>query len=101
MARVPTDGGGHWLKACSAATAHEITVLEVLARETPDAVLVPLGSDPVRGLVLLPDGGPLLGESRARDRPAPSPPPPRAAPRWSSRATTPTIRRGRSGWRGP
>ena len=62
MARVPTDGGGHWLKACSAATAHEITVLEVLARETPDAVLVPLGSDPVRGLVLLPDGGPLLGD---------------------------------------
>ena len=72
MVRVPTDGGGHWLKVNSAATAHEITVLQVLAREAPEAVLVPLRADRDRGLVLLPDGGPLLGDV-VRPRPPAGP----------------------------
>jgi hypothetical protein len=60
--RIPTGGGPVWLKACSPGTAAEVGLHEVLARTVPDRVLVPLAADTARAWLLLPDGGPVLGE---------------------------------------
>ena len=58
----PTDHGPVWLKAASPHTAFEVPLYELLARAVPDRVLTPIGADPERGWILLPDGGPSLGE---------------------------------------
>jgi hypothetical protein len=63
--RAETSGGTVWLKACGAAMAHEAGLYALLARVAPDAVLTPIGVDAGRGWVLLPDGGPPLGEQLA------------------------------------
>jgi hypothetical protein len=60
--RVPTDRGIHWLKACGPGTAFEVPLYAVLAELVPAHVLHPVAADPDRGWILLPDGGPLLGE---------------------------------------
>ena len=60
--RAPTTGGDVWMKAAGPATAFEAGLYELLAREAPDEVLAPLALDAPRGWMLLPDGGPPLGE---------------------------------------
>ena len=60
--RVPTTGGTVWLKAAAPSTSFEIALYELLAREVPEHVLVPLAVDAGRDWVLLPDGGTRLGD---------------------------------------
>jgi hypothetical protein len=63
--RVPTGDGAVWLKASGPGTAFEAALYELLARTVPDHVLTPIGADPERGWILLPDGGPALGVGKA------------------------------------
>ena len=65
--RVPTSDGRVWLKAAAPRTSHEIALYELLAREVPEHVLVPLAVDVARGWVLLPDGGTRLGDRVGSD----------------------------------
>jgi hypothetical protein len=65
--RVPTTGGTAWLKAGARRTSFEIALYELLAREVPEHVLVPLAVDVARSWVLLPDGGPRLGDRVASE----------------------------------
>ena len=65
--RVPAGERPVWFKACAPGTAFEVGVYDLLARTVPDRVLVPLATDPARGWMLLPDGGPVLGERMAGD----------------------------------
>lgn len=60
--RAPTSGGTVWLKAVGPGTAFEVGLNQILARIAPDRVLSPIASDPERGWLLLPDGGPPLGQ---------------------------------------
>jgi hypothetical protein len=60
--RVPTTGGPVWLKAAAPRTSSEVALYELLAREVPEHVLVPLAVDVARGWLLLPDGGTRLGD---------------------------------------
>ncbi len=62
--KAPTAGGPVWLKAVGPGAAFEPGLCELLARMVPRKVLAPLGTDPARGWLLLPDGGPSLGEQR-------------------------------------
>jgi hypothetical protein len=59
--RAPTTSGAVWLKAAAAATAFEAPLYELLAEVVPAQILTPLGVDPERSWILLPDGGPELG----------------------------------------
>jgi hypothetical protein len=54
----PTAAGPVWLKVSPPATAFEMRLYPVLAAADPQHVLVPLGVDPDRGRLLLPDAGP-------------------------------------------
>lgn len=63
--RVPTTAGVVWFKAAGPATAFEVGLYEILARIAPERVLVPIAADPARGWIVLPDGGPSLGERLA------------------------------------
>ncbi len=66
--RLPLRGGGAaWLKASGAGSAHETALSVALGRWVPDSVLVPLAADPVRRLLLLPDGGARLREHGTED----------------------------------
>jgi hypothetical protein len=56
----PTNGGTVWFKANAAGTHHEAALYEVLVRRSPGHVLEPVASDPERGWLLLPDGGPTM-----------------------------------------
>jgi hypothetical protein len=58
----PSTAGRVWLKAAAPRTASEVGLYLVLHRVVPDRVLAPLAVDPHRGWILLPDGGPSLGE---------------------------------------
>jgi hypothetical protein len=58
----PTTVGRVWLKAAAPRTAFEVGLHLLLHRVVPDQVLAPLATDPARGWLLLPDGGPALGE---------------------------------------
>jgi len=60
--RADTTRGPVWLKATGSGTAFETPLYELLARTVPDRVLTPIGLDARRGWILLPDGGPPLGE---------------------------------------
>ena len=62
--RAPTTGGPVWLKAAGPGTAFEAALYELLVRAVPEHVLIPIATDPARGWILLPDGGPTLGERR-------------------------------------
>jgi len=61
--RLPTPDGDVWLKACPPPTAHEVRLLPALVAWGVPHVLAPLATDPARGWVLLPDGGPTLREA--------------------------------------
>ena len=63
--RAPTAEGTVWMKACRSGTAFEAPLYELLARVAPESVLVPLAVDAERAWLLLPDGGPSLGERGA------------------------------------
>jgi hypothetical protein len=60
--RIPAGGETVWLKACATATAFEVPLYGLLARVTPERVLVPIAAEEDRGWLLLPDGGPSLGD---------------------------------------
>jgi Phosphotransferase enzyme family len=60
--RVPSSGGTVWLKATGPEVAFEVGLYEQLQRVAPERVLTPLAVDVERGWVLLPDGGPSLGD---------------------------------------
>jgi hypothetical protein len=60
--RAPTTRGAVWLKAAGRDTAFEAGLYELLHRVAPDRVLTPLAVDTSRAWILLPDGGPSLGE---------------------------------------
>jgi Phosphotransferase enzyme family len=63
--KVPTTVGVVWLKAAGPGTAFEAGLYELLAATVPDRVLTPIATDPARGWIVLPDGGPPLGERLA------------------------------------
>jgi hypothetical protein len=63
--RVPTTDGPVWFKAAGPGTRFEVALYELLGRTVPERVLTPLGSDPERGWIILPDGGASLGERKA------------------------------------
>ena len=65
MLRVPTTTGSVWFKAAAPDTAFEAALYEVLARVAPEHGLAPLGVHVERGWLLLPDGGPPIGERLA------------------------------------
>lgn len=60
--RVPTNRGVVWLKAAGPGTAFEVGLYERLQQVAPRWVLEPLVVDVERGWLVLPDGGPVLGE---------------------------------------
>jgi hypothetical protein len=63
--RAPTADGPVWMKAARSGTAFEVPLYALLAREVPDRVLTPIAVDVERSWLLLPDGGPSLGEREA------------------------------------
>ena len=63
--RAPTAGGPVWMKAAGSGTAFEVPLYRLLAREVPERVLAPIAADVERAWLLLPDGGPSLGEREA------------------------------------
>lgn len=65
--RAPTTRGVVWLKAAGAGTAYEVRLYELLTRVAPDQVLAPLAIDAERGWIVLPDGGPTLGDALTGD----------------------------------
>ena len=65
--RAPTGRGQVWMKAAGARTAFEVPLYELLAREVPERVLTPIAADVDRAWLLLPDGGPTLGEVDGAD----------------------------------
>jgi hypothetical protein len=60
--KVPTNAGVVWMKAAAPGTAFEAGLYDLLAATVPDRVLTPITTDPGRGWMVLPDGGPSLGE---------------------------------------
>jgi hypothetical protein len=60
--RVPTADGPVWMKAAAPGTAFEVPLYRLLAGMVPERVLTPIAVDVERGWLLLPDGGPSLGE---------------------------------------
>jgi hypothetical protein len=63
--RARTADGPVWFKAAGPGTAFEVSLYQLLARTVPDHVLTPIAADPRRGWLLLPDGGPTLGDRKA------------------------------------
>ncbi|GAB3314946.1 phosphotransferase [Geodermatophilus aquaeductus] len=62
--RIPTDDGSAvWLKSVGAGSAQEPPLAAALGGWVPGRVLVPLGADAGRRLLLLPDGGTTLRAS--------------------------------------
>jgi Phosphotransferase enzyme family len=62
--RLPTDAGVFWLKSVGPGSAHEPPLAAALAEWVPGQVLTPVAVEPGRRLLLLPDGGPTLRETR-------------------------------------
>jgi len=60
--RAPTTGLPVWLKATGPGTAFEVGLYELLNRVVGEHVLTPIAIDLERSWVLLPDGGPTLGD---------------------------------------
>lgn len=59
---VPTSGGLIWFKAGGPGNGYEARLLDALARWHTQGILAPLAVDLERGWLLLPDGGPRLGD---------------------------------------
>jgi Phosphotransferase enzyme family len=60
--RVPSSAGPIWLKATGPQARFEVRLYRLLQDVAPERVLTPLASSVERGWVLLPDGGPSLGD---------------------------------------
>ena len=60
--RVPTADGPVWFKAANRDTGFEPALYALLERVAPERILTPLAVDEERRWLLLPDGGPTLGE---------------------------------------
>ncbi|WP_018687072.1 phosphotransferase [Actinokineospora enzanensis] len=58
--RIPTATGAVWFKANGPAAHFEARLYDILAAAVPDLVLTPIATDPARGWLVLPDGGPRL-----------------------------------------
>ncbi|MGB9377966.1 MAG: hypothetical protein WCB04_10695 [Mycobacteriales bacterium] len=58
----PTSGGRVWFKAPGPKTSFEVGLYALLHDVAPDHVLAPIAADAQRGWILLPDGGPVLGD---------------------------------------
>jgi Phosphotransferase enzyme family len=54
--------GTVWFKACGPATAFEVGLYRLVDRVAPEHVLSPIATDLTRGWIMLPDGGPSLGD---------------------------------------
>ena len=63
--RAPTADGPVWMKLARAGTAFEVPLYGLLAREVPERVLTPIAADEERAWLLLPDGGPTIGDGDA------------------------------------
>lgn len=61
--RIPTSGGVHWLKAPGPQNTFEIGLYQLFAELCPDRTLTALAADAEQGWILLPDGGPVIGDS--------------------------------------
>ncbi|GIF07026.1 phosphotransferase [Actinoplanes siamensis] len=61
--RIPTDGGVYWLKAPGPQTTFEIGLYQLFSEVCPERTLTALAADAEQGWILLPDGGPVLGDS--------------------------------------
>lgn len=70
--RAPTDRGVFWLKAASPGTAFEIRLYRWLPKLAPEQVLEPLAIDEERAWIILPDGGPTLGDAAPGERLVPA-----------------------------
>jgi hypothetical protein len=62
VGRIATSRGVLWLKASAPATTFEAGIYAVLAEVASEHVLAPVAIDTAHGRVLLPDGGPRLGQ---------------------------------------
>jgi hypothetical protein len=60
--KAPTTEGPVWFKAAGPGTAAEIGLYEILREVVPDRVLPPIAIDVDRAWIVLPDGGPTIGE---------------------------------------
>jgi hypothetical protein len=60
--KVRTTNGTVWFKACGPATAFEAGLCELTGRVAAEHVLSPIATDLARAWILLPDGGPSLGD---------------------------------------
>jgi hypothetical protein len=60
--RVPTSAAPVWLKATGPQARFEVRLYRLLHEVAPERVLTPLATSVERGWVLLPDGGPSLGD---------------------------------------
>ncbi len=60
--KAPTTSGTVWFKACGPATVFEVRLYRLIDRAAPEHVLRPIATDLSRGWMLLPDGGPPLGD---------------------------------------
>lgn len=60
--KAPTTSGTVWLKACGPATVFEVALYRLIDRAAPEHVLRPITTDLSRGWMVLPDGGPSLGD---------------------------------------
>lgn len=67
VGRVPTSRGLLWLKVAAPATAFEAAIYVQLAEVAPEHVLAPVALAPAHGWLLLPDGGPPLGQELEGD----------------------------------
>ncbi|HEY3956576.1 MAG TPA: phosphotransferase [Streptosporangiaceae bacterium] len=63
MLKVRTTSGTVWFKACGPATAFEVGLYELTGRVAAEHVLSPIATDRARSWIMLPDGGPSLGDS--------------------------------------
>lgn len=60
--RAQSVSGTVWFKACGPATAFEVGLYRLVDNIAPEHVLSPIATDLTRGWIILPDGGPSLGD---------------------------------------
>jgi hypothetical protein len=60
--KAQTTSGTVWFKACGPATAFEVGLYLLIDRVAPEQVLNPIATDLTRGWIILPDGGPPIGD---------------------------------------
>jgi hypothetical protein len=60
--KAQTTNGTVWFKACGPATVFEVGLYQLIDRVAPEHALSPIATDLTRGWIMLPDGGPSLGD---------------------------------------